>query len=53
MQACPVCEGPAGAPPRFDETEVAARREASKIWKWFVFVEVGTALIVCLLAWLL
>ena len=53
MDRCPVCDGPSGNPPRFDETEQAARREASGLLKWVMYVDAGLALVVALLIWLL
>jgi hypothetical protein len=52
MERCPVCDGPCGDPPRFDEAEAAARRQKSEMWAWFILIDCVVAFLVALLTWL-
>jgi hypothetical protein len=53
MPQCPVCDGRAGAPPRFDEIERRERAAWDRVHLQLFLAEVGVVLILALVTWLL
>ena len=53
MPHCPVCAGPAGAAPRFDEAERVERRNLHESLKPYLVAEVVLTMVIALVAWLL
>ena len=53
MPQCPVCDGRAGAPPRFDEIERRERAAWHRVHVHPFLAEVVVVLILALVTWLL
>ena len=53
MPACPVCDGRAGAPPRFHEVERRERAAWERFWSQILIVEAAIGAVAALVVWLL